>query len=145
MSQRADKSSIRHATNIQWDRIDLDGDFEVVQARTSSVTERGHIVDSAKSPLKGRTTWAIGESWAPDDDTDFDLDPDSVGYDEEVEIGLQRALPPESSQEEPVKKKQRTQASVSLQSCIYYFLAFLQLESRRVPMCSGRIGIATAI
>lgn len=113
MSQRADKSSIRHATNIQHDRIGLNDDFEVVQARTASVTGRGHIVDSAKSPLKGRTTWTVGDSWAPEDDSEFDLDPDSEGYDEEVETGLQRALPPEGPQEEPLKKKRRTQASVS--------------------------------
>lgn len=118
MSERGNKSSNRHATNIQRHRVDLEDDFEVIQARTSSLTGRGRITEGPKSPLKGRTTWTVGESWAPDDDSEFDLDSDSEGYDEEVEIGLERALPPESREEEPSKKKAKTQASVSLPSLL---------------------------
>lgn len=113
MSQRAVKSSVRHATNIQHKRIDLGSDFDEVQARTSSLSGRGQPVDSAKSPLIG-TPWTAGDSWAPADDADFDLDPNSDFYDEEVEVGLERALPLESPQEEPPLKKRRTQASVGL-------------------------------
>lgn len=116
MSERTHKSSVRHATNIQRHRVDVEDDYEVVHTRTSSINGRGYVADSAKSPLKGRTTWTAGDSWAPEDDCDFDLDTNSDEYEEEVEKGLQKALPPESPQEEPSKKKQRTQASVSSES-----------------------------
>lgn len=138
MSERADKSSTRHATNIQHHRIELDDDFEVVQARTSSVTGRGQLVDSPRSPLKGRTTWTIGDSWAPEDDDSFDLDPNSDLYDEEVEVGLQRALPPEELQEEPPSKKRRTQASVSYDLSLSLLLSLHWLQNRLVPMFFGR-------
>lgn len=103
----------RHAPNIHRDRIPLDDDFEIIQARTSSLSGPGRLpFDSARSPLKGRTTWSIGSSWAPDDDPELDLDPDDAWYDQEMEadVGEVIDLPPVELNTRPKKKK--SQASV---------------------------------
>lgn len=118
MTDRAQKNSTRHATNINHQRIPLDDDYEVVQARTSSLRwGPGLPVDSPRDELRGFTTWEVGTSWAPEDDPEFNLDKDSEQHDRELETELGTVLDrlDKWSQKESAKKK-RSEASVSNRS-----------------------------
>lgn len=139
MSERTNKNSMRHTTNVQQQRIEDDDDFEVVKARTSSLHGPGGLpLDSAKSPLKGRTTWTEMDSWEPEDSTELDLDPDSAWFEEEMEAGFDKILPSETNAHEglKVKRKKKSQASVSDKYSTK--LAFMLTSHRHGQMFFGR-------
>lgn len=109
----------RSDPRVYTDRIPLEDDFEVVQARTSTLVNRGrNPQDSIRSPLKGRTTWTIGSSWAPEDDPELSLNPNDEWYNDAIDadVGdlLDRSLPPQVNAAK--QKGKRSQASVS---CLY--------------------------
>lgn len=114
MTNRLAKNSIRHATNINHQRIPLDDDYEVVQVRTSSLRWGADIVDSPRDELRGFTTWEVGSSWAPEDDHEFNLDVDSEKYDRELERELGDVLDRmHAKDQKSAGKKKRSEASVS--------------------------------
>lgn len=114
MSDRLNKNSQRYASNIRHIRVPLDDDFEVVQARTSSLRgPGGTTAEGARSPLKGCTTWTVGASWAPEDDPEFSLDTDSEEHDDEMARGIGDVLDKADASEGP-KKKKRSEVLVSL-------------------------------
>lgn len=116
MTDWSHKSSTCHATNIQHQRIPLEDDYEVVQARTSSLRWNTNLpVDSARDQLRGFTSWDVGSSWAPEDDPEFTLDQNSEEHDRELERELGDVLKKLSEKEKNAKKKKRktrSQASV---------------------------------
>ena len=69
------------------DRIPLEDDFEVVHARTVSLTSRKTAIDSEISMVS--SPWTVGSSWAPEDNLEFSLDPDAGWYDEAVEANIE--------------------------------------------------------
>lgn len=88
MARRPTKR-IRVGSNVHMDRIPLEDDFEVVQARTSSLRGPGHLpTDSARWPMKGHTSWTVGDTWAPEDDLELALDPHDGWFDEEMEADI---------------------------------------------------------
>lgn len=91
------------------DRIPLENDFEVVQARTVSLTSRKAAINLDVSSMP--SPWTVGSSWAPEDNFEFSLDPDDGWYDEAVEINIEDLI----EQVAAVKpKKQKTHVSVSI-------------------------------
>lgn len=80
MSNRPNKRSRSQYGGSYHDRIPLEEDFEVVQARTASLTSRHTAVDSERASL--RSAWTVGASWAPEESYEYSLDPDSGWYDE---------------------------------------------------------------
>lgn len=97
------------------DRIPLENDFEVLHARTSALTGPGRFpTDTARSPLKGRTTWTIGDTWAPEDDPEFSLDPDGECFDEEMDADIGDIINAVDSQAGTATRPQRSKASVSI-------------------------------
>lgn len=97
------------------DRVNLDQDFEVINARETSTTVRGLPLETPRSPQKGRTTWTVGNSWAPQDSTEYGLDPSSDWFDVEVEGSVTEVRPP------PVGKKDKSRGKKSRVSVSYYY------------------------
>lgn len=128
MSDRTQKNSTRHATNVSHTRLPLDNDYEVVQARTSSLRgTTGKAVDSPHDELRGKTTWSVGESWYPEDDPEFALDENSEWYEEELERDVGEVLDRIDMQEKA--KKDRSEASVSTFSVHQdFYLRFCSTE-----------------
>lgn len=118
MTDRAQKNSTRHATNISHQRIPLANDYEVIRARTSLLRwGTGLPFDSPRDELRGFTTWEVGSSWAPEDDPEFNLDIDSEQHDRELNRELGDVLDTLSSlSQKEDAKKQQSEASVSCNS-----------------------------
>lgn len=96
------------------DRIPLEDDYEVVQARTSRLSGQGRLpTESARSPLRGRTTWTVGTTWAPEDDPELDLDPNDGWYDEVMDADVGDLLDGRPQQDPAKPRARRSQASVS--------------------------------
>lgn len=112
-------------TRSQFERISLQDDYEVLQARTSSLGSRGQIFETPKSPMKGRTAWTVGESWAPEDDTELSLDADDGWFDEEMDADVGEVMDRPIVEEQPRSRKKRSQASVSRQ--------LIHISSQNVP------------
>ncbi|KAF8190121.1 hypothetical protein BJ912DRAFT_850355, partial [Pholiota molesta] len=85
------------------DRITLEDDIEVVHSRSSRLTSRNIASETARSPQKGRTTWAVGSSWAPEDDQELALDESGDWFDEEMQAEVFDSGP--SCVDGPPKKK----------------------------------------
>lgn len=100
-------------TRSQFDRIALQDDYEVLQARTSSLGSRGQIFETPKSPMKGRTAWTVGEDWTPEDNHELALDDDDGWYKEEMDADVGEVMDRPIVEKEPPMKKKRSQASVS--------------------------------
>lgn len=79
----------RAEPRVYRNRIPLEDDFEVVQARTSSLVGQGRLPkDSTRSDLRGKTTWTVGSSWAPEDDPELSLDPNDEWFNEAIEADV---------------------------------------------------------
>lgn len=115
MTSRALKRRRTEGTKAYHDRIELPDDFEVVHSRETLVRQRtGLPVDTPRSPQKGRTTWTSGDSWAPEENLEFALDPDGEWYDEQVEAPVAEAI--------KVRPKLKTKKSkVSVSPSVYPF------------------------
>lgn len=109
MSQRTSKRNTVHFGSAYLDRIPLEEDFEAVQAHTTSRTAFNHAAADLRSfPVP--SPWTIGRSWAPEESTEFSLDPDAEWYDEALEANIADVM---ESIEIPSTRRRRSQASVS--------------------------------
>lgn len=103
----------RSNPRVYRDRIPLEDDYEVVQARTSTLSGQGRLpTDSIRSSLKGRTTWTVGTSWAPEDDPELDLDPSDDWYDEAMGADVGDILDDHLHHHTAKQRGRRSQASV---------------------------------
>lgn len=91
------------------ERVLEETDFEVVHAREAHMGTRHRHVETPRSPQKGRTEWAMGETWMPEDDPEIGLDPAGDWYEEELEKEVM-SLP--RSVKKPSEPKKRSVASV---------------------------------
>lgn len=95
------------------DRVPLDSDLEVVHSREAHLTaQRGYAVETPRSPQRGRTTWAIGDTWAPIDDREIGLDPNGEWHDEEFARDGIGAPPEPNDSPVPLRKAKKTRVSV---------------------------------
>ncbi|KAF8201853.1 hypothetical protein BJ912DRAFT_1054145 [Pholiota molesta] len=106
------RATKRPKTTHYRDRIPLENDIEVIHSRSSGLTSWNAPNVASRSPLKGRTTWTVGKSWAPDDDEEIALDDSSAWFDEEVHANVFDSHP--SRMDDLSKKKKRTRSKVSL-------------------------------
>ncbi|KAG6822028.1 hypothetical protein H0H92_015595, partial [Tricholoma furcatifolium] len=93
------------------DRVALPDDFEVIhsrQAATIRVSNSSRVVETPRSPQRGRTTWNLGSNWAPDDDTELALDPDGELYDLAMES---QVLEEPVDDVQPVRRRPHTKTS----------------------------------
>lgn len=117
--QRAAKRQRLGAGGSYRDRAPLGHDIEVVHSREAHLTtQRGFAVETPRSPQRGRTTWSIGDSWAPLDDYEIGLDPNGEWHDEEFArdgIGAHPA-PSEGPPSQQKAKRARSRVSVRVLS-----------------------------
>lgn len=90
------------------DRIPLEDDYEVVQARTASLTSRNGPINSQVSSLP--LPWTIGSSWAPEESFEFSLDPSDEWFDETLDANVEDVMDHIII---PKAKNKRSEASVS--------------------------------
>lgn len=107
MAERPAKRSRFRYGGSYHDRIPIEEDFEVVHARTASLTSRNTAVDTERDTLP--SAWTVGSTWAPEESFEYSLDPDDGWYDEalyaNVEDVMEDVLIPKA-------KKKRSHASV---------------------------------
>lgn len=108
MSERTSKRNTVHFGSAYRDRIPLEEDFEAVQARTASRTAFNHTAADSGS-FNVRSPWTIGSIWAPEESSDFSLDPDDNRYDEALEADVAAIM---EGIAVPKSRKKRSQASV---------------------------------
>lgn len=108
MSERSSRRRNARIGGTYRDRIPLEEDFEVVQARTASRTTFSRTAVDLGS-FSVPSPWTVGSSWAPEENDDFSLDPDGEWYDEALEADVGDVM--ESIVFFKAKKK-RSQASV---------------------------------
>lgn len=122
---------------MQHDRIPLEDDFEVLQARTSSLHGPGNLpFDSARSPLRGQTTWNVGNTWAPEDDPELALDSDDSWYEIQMEADVGDLIDSAPVDERSRPRPRKSQASVR-------FMSYLSTKAsnellRRALECFGK-------
>ncbi len=107
----------RHHVSAYSQQLDLPDDFEVIVSHESSLSACSHLIEGPLSPQQGRTTWVMGKSWEPVNDTQIFLDPMASWYEEELsaEIYESRVFKQASVDEWPQKKKwNRTGVSVGI-------------------------------
>lgn len=76
---------------VYRDRIPLESDFEIVQARTASrLGPNKLLVETNKTSFP--SSWLVGSSWGPEDNLEYSLDPDNEWYDEVLEADVVEAL-----------------------------------------------------
>lgn len=122
MAQPAPLKRSYGKSNVIYDRIQLEDDYEVVQARTSSMRAGGYSTETTRVATE-KPTWSMGKSWAPADDPQLSLDADDSRYEDEMkaEIGeVMDGAGAGASKPAPKKKKKkkRSEASVSCLSPI---------------------------
>jgi hypothetical protein len=113
------------------DRVELADDFEIVHARETYLKRNGRVaVETPRSPQKGRTTWTVGESWAPEDSLEFALDPHGDWYDEQLDAPVTETI---EVRLQPIrsKAKKKSKISVSLSPIINAY--FADFASKRRP------------
>ncbi len=103
----------RPKTSHYFDRIPLEDDLEVIHARSSHLSSRNEPIDLSRSPLKGVTTWKVGNSWAPDDDEELALDETDELYNEEVGADIFDSRPTKVRAARP-KRKRRIRSRISV-------------------------------
>ncbi|KAF9472049.1 hypothetical protein BDN70DRAFT_819206, partial [Pholiota conissans] len=101
----------RLKTTHYHDRVSLEDDIEVVHSRSSGLGVRNLAIETPRSPQKGRTTWAVGSTWAPEDDEDLALDENGQLFDQEMQAEVFESAA--SRVEDLRKKRTRSKASVS--------------------------------
>lgn len=133
MSRRQSKRARFQYGGSYHDRIPLEEDYEVVQARTASLTSRQTAVDSERDTLP--STWTIGASWAPEENFEYSLDADGGWYDEALYANIEDIMG-DIYIFKP--KKRRSQASVCTSLLSIYCFWYPESPYRRGPMCIGR-------
>lgn len=121
MAERTSKRNTVHFGSAYRDRIPLEEDFEVVQARTASRTALNHTAADTGS-YSVPSPWTIGHIWAPQESTDFSLDPNNEWYDETLEADIGDVMERVAI---PKPKKKRSQASVRQFNKFQYSFLFL--------------------
>jgi hypothetical protein len=58
--------------------------------------------------------WVVGDSWAPEENFEFALDPDGKWYNEQVEVPITETIEAPSYPAKPKPKKKRRKFPVSL-------------------------------
>lgn len=99
------------------DRIPLEDDYEVVQARTASLTSRNGTINTPVSSLPAQ--WTIGSDWAPEESYEFSLDPDDEWFDEALDANVEDIMEEITI---PKAKNKRSEASVS-SGIIYHIIS----------------------
>lgn len=74
INQKASKRQ-RTGKHTYHDRLVLPDDFEVIHSRQSGLTSRGRVIETPRSPQRGHTAWLLGDTWAPEDNTEVGLEP----------------------------------------------------------------------
>lgn len=137
MVDRRPAKRTRHTLNVQHDRIPIEDDFEVLHSRTSSLHGPRHLpFDSARSPLRGRTTWTIGQTWAPEDDPEFSLDSDDELYEMEMEADVGEVMDIPPVDEKDGAKVKKSQVSVCLR-----FHSFVYPTDKKIGTTSSRMEV----
>ncbi len=103
----------RSKTSHRFDRIPLEDDLEVIHARSSYLSSRNAPIDLSRSPLKGVTTWKVGNSWAPDDDEELALDDTDELYNKELMANIFDSRPTKVKSVRP-KRKCRVRSRISV-------------------------------
>ena len=123
----------RLKTSHYRDRIPLDDDYEIIHSRSSHLTSRNIPVDSARSPMKGRTSWTVGNRWAPDDDEELALDETDAQYNAQISADVFDSVAT-SVDERPKRKRKRVRSRISVRA-----VARL-LEYVHTHLCFFRLG-----
>jgi hypothetical protein len=119
------------------DRVELADDFEIVHARETYLKRNGRVaVETPRSPQKGRTTWTVGESWAPEDSLEFALDPHGDWYDEQLDAPVTETIEVRLQPIQSKAKKKKSKISVSLPPSLMLTLLISHPSVDRT--CSGR-------
>lgn len=108
----ATKCSHANGQGFYHDRVVDFNNFEVVHAREEGLTGlagRKRHFETLRSPQKGRTSWAVGNTWAPLDDHEVGLDLQGDWCDEEYEKEVTDEPRPKAN-----KPKKKSCVSVSL-------------------------------
>lgn len=132
---RGKKRSRADANGSYHDRVVDTNDFEVVHSRELRLNPRGRYVETPRSPQKGRTSWTVGSTWAPVDDTQLGLDPSGDWCDEEYEKEVTEEPRPTTAKK---PKKQKSRVSVCFPS---FSMSVARSQTRALsdaPTLSGR-------
>ncbi|KJA22459.1 hypothetical protein HYPSUDRAFT_202045 [Hypholoma sublateritium FD-334 SS-4] len=108
MSERPSKRSRTHLGGTYRDTIPLEDDFEVIEARTASLTGPNNTARSSEQIIVN-LSWTLGNSWAPEESHEYSLDPDNKSFEEALEADVGDVM---ANVLLPKTKKGRSQASV---------------------------------
>lgn len=108
MSQKPSKRTRAQFGGTYRDRIPLEEDFEVVKARTASLSGPNSLPMQTEYSSIG-ASWSIGTEWAIDDSHEYSLDPHNGWYDEALEVDIGDLIEELAGTK---AKKTRSQASV---------------------------------
>lgn len=122
------------------DRIPLEDDFEVIQVRTASLTTRNDPYTSETTLLP--LPWTVGSSWAPEESSEFALDPDEGWFDEVLEANVEDVMEQAAT---PKVKKKRSHVSVCHTVCLYATCCYIDYIYRPDLTFFGKITPATGI
>ena len=93
------------------DRAIIEDAFDTVRCRDETLDSRKRLQTIADRESLPNDTWSVGESWLPEDSTEFGLDDESAWFDDDedgiVHIEIEPPLPTASG-------KKRSVVSVSL-------------------------------
>ena len=93
------------------DHVENPNDYQVIHTQEAHVEKlRQHTVLTPRNPQRG-TPWNLGNSWLPEDNVEFSLDPDGEWYDEAVDAPIMAAIPVQ------LVPKLKSRVSVSLFNC----------------------------
>lgn len=141
INRRADRDRARRAPKRQrttvggsyHDCAAIDFDLEIVHSREVRLTSQRGIRETPRSPQRGRTTWVIGDSWAPLDDNQIGLDPDGEWNDEEF---AREGIDAHSGESPQLKKGKGLRSKVSVRVYILVWQDdILKLVSTETPAC----------
>ena len=109
------RPSKRRRTGAYHDRVVLDNDLDVIHSRATQFHYTRRLVsETRRAAPSGTSAWVDEDSWAPEDDNEFGLDPGTEWYDEAVEGDVMWKERPLGG-----KKKKTTKSKLS-GSGIYY-------------------------
>ena len=110
MFKRVSKRDSARFGGSYSDRVPIEDDYETVQAHTASRTAFNHTAAIEIENFFVPSPWTVGDSWAPEDNDDFSLDPSDEWYDEALEAEVGDVM---EDMALPKPKRKRHQASVS--------------------------------
>ena len=116
-------------TGIYHDRLTLDNNFEVIHTHGTHLTSARKIpIETQHSPLKGCTSWMVGNSWELEDSTEFGLDLGDGWCNEQLDASVIKASILLSLLK---KRKQKSRVAVcSFYSCVMQHIYWLSGPSQ---------------